>query len=550
MNNLFKVLLFLSCCCSLNRALAQVEERSRPEEWKNLVKGGRFMDLFLPVSPIGALTSDTWGTDGVKPRYIDNGIEDAEWSYWGGNIFKDEEGTFHLFVCRWREDSPKGHHEWPNSIVVHAESDNAMGPFKVVGEVGRGHNPELYKTASGQFVLYVIDGYYSSQSLAGPWEYNQFVFDPRDRPVIEGLSNLTFAMREDGSYLMVCRGGGIWFSKDGLDTFYQVSDERVYPPVAGEFEDPVVWKDNVQYHLIVNDWLGRIAFYLRSKDGIHWKTDPGEAYMPGITLYQEGTDEDWFKYERIKIFQDEYGRAIQANFAVIDTLKNEDKPNDSHSSKNIGIPLKVGYLLELLNKKPVTGRTKKIKVLVKAESGFNPFQDLDLASLRFGASEVVNFGKGSNVKSFKTKGVDLLITFNGEGNGFTADNFAGKLIGKAKDGEMIFGYSRLPWVDYNSAILSARKPEISLTSKLVKVKVENFGQVISKKSLLRLELFDGDKKVFEVSQQVGSLQPFEETILELPYYGQTPAGKPLNFRISIESRNQQPGTFEGVAEIL
>ena len=34
----------------------------------------------------GELTTDTWGSEGVVPRYVDNGIEDSEWSCWGGNL--------------------------------------------------------------------------------------------------------------------------------------------------------------------------------------------------------------------------------------------------------------------------------------------------------------------------------------------------------------------------------------------------------------------------------------------------------------------------------
>lgn len=188
------------------------------------------------------------------------------------------------------------------------------------------------------------------------------------------MSNLTFTQREDGSYLMICRGGGVWISQTGLSTYNQISDQRIYPPVEGEFEDPVVWRDSVQYNAIVNDWLGRVAFYLRSKDGVKWVTDPGEAYMPGIAVHKDGTKEDWFKYERIKIFQDEQGRAIQANFAVIDTLKNEDKPNDRHSSKNICLPLNPGVLMTLLDKKPITPQTKEIRLLIKAEPEFDPQQ--------------------------------------------------------------------------------------------------------------------------------------------------------------------------------
>ena len=138
--------------------------------------------------------------------------------------------------------------------------------------------------------------------------------------------------------------------------------------------------------MIVNDWLGRIAFYLRSKDGVNWVTDPGEAYMPGIAVHEDGRAEDWFKYERIKMYQDKYGRAVQANFAVIDTLKNKDKPFDNHSSKNISIPLTPGVLLAILDKKPITAQTKTIRLKIQAEDGFNPQTDIDLNSLRFGAS--------------------------------------------------------------------------------------------------------------------------------------------------------------------
>jgi len=525
-------------------SFGQAEERKRPEEWKKLVKGGKFIDLFQPIPPIGSLTSDTWGTDGVVPRYVDNGIEDREWSYWGGKILLGDDGKYHMYVCRWSEDSEKGHAEWPNSIVVHAVSDTQMGPFKVMDEIGKGHNPEIYQTEGGEYVIYVIDGRYTSDSLSGPWEYSKFDFDPRDRPVIEGFSNMTFAKREDGSHLMVCRGGGVWFSKDGLATFYQVSDKRVYPPVDGRFEDPVVWKDDVQYHLIVNDWLGRIAFYLRSKDGVHWKTDPGEAYQPGITKYEDGTEEDWFKYERIKMFQDDLGRATQANFAVIDTLKKEDKPNDSHSSKNIGIPLRVARQMELLNNKEITSTTKLIKIVLKAEQGFDPLIDLDISSLRFGASEVVNFGKGTKVLKTKNVGSDLEITFTGEGNGFTKENFAGKLLGKNIHGDMVFAYCKLPWVDYLEPVLSARKPLISSENKTIKVTVENFGQVKSKASHVEV-FFDNDgEKVLLADGKVSALSPFGAVDLEMDYILALTKGESVELQVSIFESKDHVGTFE------
>lgn len=429
-------------------AYAQITERDRPAEWNDLVYGGRFMDRFLPIPTMGPLTSDTWGAENVLPRYTENGIEDNEWSYWGGNALLGPDGKYHLFVCRWREDSRKGHGEWPRSLVVHAVSDQSMGPYRVAGTVGKGHNPEVFRLKDGSYVIYVIDGHYISEGLDGPWEYSKFAFDPQGKPIIEGLSNLTFAMREDGSYLMVCRGGGVWISETGISPYRQVTDQSVYPPVAGRFEDPVIWRTNIQYHMVVNDWYGRIAYYLRSKDGISWKVEPGEAYLPGIAKYKDGTEEAWFKYERMKVLQDELGRAMQAHFGVIDVLKKEDKCKDSHSSKHICIPLTVGRQIAILNKEKIDVATETIKVRIVAEKGFNPHTDIDFGTLRFGAPEEVNFGRGGKLVELEESGNDLILTFEWRGHGLTDDNFAAKLLGKNSKGQLLFAYARLPWIDY------------------------------------------------------------------------------------------------------
>lgn len=543
---IFILFVFLS---SFTRA--QITDRELPKEWDGLVFGGRFMDLFQPIPVNGQLTRDTWGGENVLPRYIDNGIEDREWSYWGGNAKLGDDGKFHLFVCRWKESSPRGHGEWPRSLVVHAVAENSFGPYNVKDEIGPGHNPEVFQLKDGRFVVYVIDGYYIADTYNGPWEYNKFEFNTRDRRIIEGLSNLTFTQREDGTFLMICRGGGVWFSETGISPYNQVTDERVYPPVEGRFEDPLVWRDNVQYHLIVNDWYGRIAWYLRSKDGINWKVDPGEAYKPGITIYEDGTVEDWFKYERIKVLQDKYGRATQAHFAVIDTLKKEDKANDRHSSKHICIPLTVGRLLTVLNKDKITQDTKTIKVKVEAEAGFNPETDIDLESLRFGAPEVVNFGKGSKIISAEKSGKDLILTFDGAGNGLTEDNFAAKLLGKTTDGKLLYGYSRLPGVEYIEPALSARLPVITKTAKGfdIAVEVQNFGQVTSKKSVVKIvyKLKDGDTIIAE--GKIGVLKPFEKTTIKLFSKELKSTESKVAFEVIIESEGQKPVTLNGEVTI-
>ena len=549
--SLFKFALLGVMFLISHSSFSQITERERPAEWKQLVKGARFMDRFLPMKG-NVLSSDTWGADCVLPRYVDNGIEDGIWSYWGGNIRKGEDGKYHLFVCGWLECSPKGHMEWPNSYVFHTVSDNLTGPFKPVRIIGKGHNPEIFRAKDGRYVVYVIDGRYVSDDLNGKWEYGKFDFNARDRRIIEGLSNLSFAQREDSSYVMVCRGGGIWVSRDGLSEYNQLTDKRVYPDVDGRFEDPVIWRDHIQYHLIVNDWLGRIAFYLRSKDGVNWVVDPGEAYMPGIAVHADGQPEDWFKYERLKVYQDEYGRAIQANFAVIDTLKNEDKPFDHHSSKNISIPLNPGLLLTILDEKSIISGTKTIRVKIQAEEGFNPQTDIDVNSLRFGASEEVNYGRGCQVLTTENAGKDLIVTFNGKGNGITKDEFAPKLIGKYKDGRMLYGYARLPYIDYIEPILSARAPVFTKSGKGLEctVEVQNFGQVESKKALVEVGYKKEGKTIKVASGMVPALKPYEKTDLLLSAKDRFEEGKEYDLIVTLYSGKKVLSTFNLKKKVL
>ena len=525
-----KILLGLSVLAYSTSTYAQTVERERPAEWQQLVPGARFMDRFLAM-PEGTQGKQTWGTDSVQNRYTDNGIELPDISFWGGNILQTPDKRYHLYVCGWPENSPKGHMFWSNSTVFHATSDKLTGPYHIQNSIGKGHNPEAFRLDDGRIVVYVIDGYYIATNEDSPiWYYQKFDFDPRDRPIIEGLSNLTFARRQDGSRLMVCRGGGVWISRDGISPYRQLTGKRVYPAVEGKFEDPVVWKDSLQYHLIVNDWLGRIAYYQRSKDGIHWVTEQGEAYMPGVSFHRDGEIEHWFKYERPTVFQDHNGRAIQMNFAVIDTIKWNDLPGDRHSSKNICIPLNKGILLSVLNTQPIDDSTRRIEVRIQAEPGFNPQTDIDIQSLRFGAYTEVNYGRGCLPVKTRKDGKDLIVTFDGKGSGITPDEFAPKLIGHTAKGELLFGYAYLPYVNYTPALLSARRPQYDSSQGTLKVKVENFGLSTSQPAEVEVRL--NDKTIAQGT--VESLEPYgvSELILPLSFH---PDGDNLPYEVIIHS---------------
>jgi hypothetical protein len=552
-----KYIVLLTAVALCTNVLAQsTVDRPRPAEWNNLVYGGRFMDLFQPMPNIGQPTSDTWGDPNVVPRYVDNGIENRAFSFWGGNKVLGDDGKFHLFVCGWRESSPKGHATWPNSTVYHAVSDNLYGPFVVQDTIGKGHNPEVFRLKDGRYVLYVIDGCYTAPNVNGPWTYGKLEYLTRDRRLIEGNSNFSFAQRKDGSYLMICRGGGQWISQTGDSPYHQVTGTtlatngrvtplRAYPAIPGRFEDPVVWRDQVQYHLIVNDWQGRIAYYLRSKDGVSWKAESGEAYLPGVSVREDRHVEQWFKYERIKVFQDTHGRAIQANFAVIDTDKSLDKGGDNHSSKNISIPLTAGRLLAIIDKDPVTEKTRSIRVRVFAEPGFNPQTDIDLNSLQFGDPEAVNYGKGGAVLTTEKAGKDLIITFKCTGQPFPQDEFAAKMIGKTTEGTLLFGYARLPWVNFNAPILSPLLPTFNTQGSGLMVEVQNFGFETSKAGAISVSYFE-DGQEFPVARgNVPALKPYEKAVVELPSGISFEKGKAYTMAVTISSGGDAPVTLHG-----
>jgi len=427
---------------------AQHGEKPRPEAWKNLVHGGRFMDRILPAPIYDKLESDTWGAGAVRPRDIHNGIEDPNWSYWGGRPILEPDGKYHMFVARWREDNPRGHGGWPKSEIVHAVSDRPTGPFLVTKRIGAGHFPEITRLKNGKYVVYHFHGCYMADNLEGPWKH----FTKKEL----GFPKATFgslAEREDGSLLMLDRVMRVWIKENGRDDFRMVSGASIRPKIPGRYEDPMVWRTEVQYHLIVNDWYGRMAHHMRSKDGVHWKEDPGEAYTIDFDGYEDGTKVRWYKYERPKILQDEYGRATHLYLAVIDVPKRDDKCRDNHSSKNIVLPLVVGRRLKILDRDKITASTKTIRLQICAEEDFHPHTDVDIDSLRFGAPETVDFGGSCKPVKSERSGGDLIVAFDAAGNGITDDNFAAKLIGKTAKGKLLFGYSRLPGVDYSPFVI-------------------------------------------------------------------------------------------------
>jgi len=316
-------------------------ELSEPVRVKvKAVHGASFSDLILPMPIHKELRSDLWGAPNVLPRDPDNGIEHPDWSYWGGRPMKDKDGKYHMLVVRWPEKARKGHWEWVNSTVVHSVSDTPTGPYIPTGPVaydyhgGHGHNADVTVLNDGRFLLYSLIDWkptlMTSDSMRGPWKVEgEMVVEYNEGEVKEGHEyrlqrNLSGLQLDDGNMLFVTKAGNMMRSESGLLGPYKVltADVNANKTIPERFrnsnyEDPVMWRDEVQFHMLINAFLDYRAIYLRSQDGIHWKCDTGLAYTPDSTRYVDGTRTRWHKLERPHVLQDEYGRATHLSLAAI-----------------------------------------------------------------------------------------------------------------------------------------------------------------------------------------------------------------------------------------
>jgi hypothetical protein len=200
-----------------------------------------------------------------------------------------------------------------------------------------------------------------------------------------------------------------------------------------------------------------------------------------------------------------------------------------------------------LNIEKLDSNTQIIRLKVQAEKGFNLHKDINIKPLRFGASEIINYGGGSKVIKKEKIGNDLILTFEGNGNGLTKENFAGKLLGKTRKGKMLFGYARLPEINYLEQVLSSKYPVLELNGKNLKVKleVENFGQVNSIKTPVEIQYEKDGKWNKLVVGEIPVLKPFEKTTLILYSRIFDKIGSVANTRVIINQKGQKPLVLEG-----
>ena len=371
--------------------------------------------------------------------------------------------------------------------------------------IGAGCHPEVFKLADNSYMISVQGGYYSAKSLEGLWTFHTFGFDSRNRPAVKTSSHWSLARRKDNSFLMVSQEGGVWVSQSGVSTYNGVTDEGVFPLVATDYDDWVVWRDNVQYHLLLGNHENSQCYYMRSLDGLHWVIESKLDYSQVMKMGADSLGLEKVVYGCPSVLQNEEGKAIQLNLEVTQVRK-----DGKMHSRNVSFSLEPDLDVRLINKKPITDAVQKLEILVKGNDRFNPLTDLDLPTLRAGSPLEVNRGGGGIVVESKPQGKDLLLTFYADFYDFPHGEFAVKLAGKKQDGTKVVGYMRLPQLKDNP-LMSVRKPIFAnfLNKKRIKMTVENLGDVSSRRMNIYLKYKENGKYKVLFKEKLPPLRPFE-----------------------------------------
>lgn len=240
---------------------------------------------------------------------------DGYW-VWCGSVIKGEDGNYHMFASRWKNDLPF-HPGWGmESEIVRAVSKTPQGPYTfaevVLGNRGpqfwdgrSAHNPSIQKHGDTYILFYVgmthpfgetprgdalkhesyqwraarsnkRIGIATSKSVFGPWER-------RDKPIFDVrpdgydnffTSNPAPCINPDGSCLLLYKTRtyltppyatddtysdmkiGVAFADCYDGPYRRLKDTPLFDVNEGVLEDPFLWRTDSGYAMIAKDWKG------------------------------------------------------------------------------------------------------------------------------------------------------------------------------------------------------------------------------------------------------------------------------------------------------
>lgn len=331
---------------------------------------------------------------GKVPR--NSGFSMEGYHLWCPSVIKGDDGLFHLFASRWPNTIPF-HPGWMvASEVVHATSNDILGPyeFRDVALPARGaeywdgrstHNPKILKHKENYIIVYMgsthpfqdvqpgepflLDdprcivgrsnkrvGIAISKNLNGPWQrFDGPILPTKPNTFYSFLtSNPSLIIHEDESAYLMFKSRkyeghvhspmfiGVAKAPHFTGPYTVIGNKPIFGPgYFGEVEDPYVWKDSSGFHMIAKDMYDKLAgehhagFLANSPDGVKWELDPQpKAYSRTIT-WDDGEKQTLGQMERPFAYV-ENGKVTHLFFGVMD---GPGGFNNSTRSWNLVIPL-------------------------------------------------------------------------------------------------------------------------------------------------------------------------------------------------------------------
>ncbi|MGJ8654372.1 MAG: glycoside hydrolase family protein [Opitutaceae bacterium] len=326
---------------------------------------------------------------GVVP--VDGGFKQEGYWVWGSSIVKGDDGKYHMYVSRWPK-TLKFHPGWMvASEIVHAVSDDPLGPYEF-SDVALGkrhpqywdgcsqHNPKVFKHGDTYILYYmgsthpfedavehpeevVLNSKYSivgrsnkrigvatSKSPYGPWKrMDAPVLDTKPDTFYSFLtSNPTPVIHEDGSVLLIFKSRthnkqfpyhtdmmlGVAKAPHYTGPYTVAMDEPIFSETRfGVVEDPYLWLDDEGYHMLAKDQHGKIAkggqggILAHSQNGLDWVVDEDPIAYTKDIKWSDGKTVTMGQLERVQGVVED-GKLTHLSFAVM------DGPGGFHNGKN------------------------------------------------------------------------------------------------------------------------------------------------------------------------------------------------------------------------
>jgi hypothetical protein len=277
---------------------------------------------------------------------------------WGGSAVKGDDGLYHMFYSRWKEEH--GFNAWvTHSEIAHAISEKPEGPFKHkdIALPGRGaqfwdglttHNPTVQKFENKYYLYYMGTtgdgiamrnlnfihrnnqriGVAWAEDANGPWQrFDKPLVDVSPDELADDalmVSNPSVTQMRDGNFLIIYKavakhndlpfGGPVTHQAAIAETPIgpiQKHNKRIFYKEGEHFpaEDPFIWyqKSQDKYFALVKDMHGTftkqgvsLAFFT-SQNGLDWMPAEKPLASKLEIRWNDGTIEKVARLERAQV---------------------------------------------------------------------------------------------------------------------------------------------------------------------------------------------------------------------------------------------------------